>query len=587
MTGRDRGNLSLVPPAGAPESATAREARRRHERFEARQAEKAQKEAEQQAKVEAARRQIQERNAKGNRGLPRIQLDSDPDAIRVLVAALNDNILPDTYVRAGIVVCVETPSGTIVTDDAPPQIITIVDPRRLARLLAEHTFTFELRRQKLPDGDYELVEVEAMPKETVAGSVLKSTNWPNLRPLHGIVTAPVFRPDGTLVQEPGYDPVTALIYAPKLPLPPVPDNPTREELRAARKFLRDELLHDFPWVGPSRANYIGLLVAPLLRTYLGGVLVPLGAIDATSPATGKTLLTLIMTSIYSGYTRPWVSDDIELRKAITSILVDQGGAVVCLDNVGKTEVVDQATLSTLLTSKVWSDRILGASANARVPNDRVWVVTGNALSIGGDNASRAVPIRLDAEMPNPDLRPASKFALGDLEEWLASADNRAMLLHHLLVLVRGWIVAGAPRIETPMRAFAPWASATAGFLGWLREPGFMTNRHWLGEGDEEEATYGAFYSRWYELFGDRAVSTGELRNSAVPTFNGAAECDWKDTFLVRKRDGQIPSASGLGKMLTSERGRYRGGYRLNGHFDTHTKVWSYSVTPAPTPEGAP
>lgn len=585
MTDNNGNVVALVPRLGKPESQTAREARELHERFLAKEAERNRKAA----KVEAAREKIQQRKAKVDQTLPRIQIDSDPDAIRVLTAAINGNTLPDVYVRAGVVVCVETPSGALATEDAPPQIIITVDRKRLARLLADHTFTYELRKVKLGEGETEFIEVEVSPKDPVAQAVLASTAWPELLPLHGIVTAPVFRPDGTLFQDPGYDPATALIYSPKLPLARVPDEPTADELRAARSFLFDSLLHDFPWVEPSRANYIGLLVAPLIRNYLGGVLVPLGAIDAASPATGKTLLTQIMTSIYSGYTRAWVSDDVELRKAITSILVDQGGAVVVLDNVGKAETVDQPALSNLLTSKVWSDRILGVSASTRVPNDRVWIVTGNALSIGGDNVSRSVPVRLDAQMPDPDQRPASKFALGDLEQWLMDSTNRATLLHHLLVLVRGWIVAGAEVVETAMRTFTPWASATAGFLKWLAEPGFMQNRAWLSESDDEESDHGAFYHRWYELFGDRRIKAAELRNSAVPDQSGTTLYDWRDTFLVRKRDGAIPPVGGLTKMLKADRGRFRGGYRLDCELDTHAKVWSFWVSPAPNvePEATP
>ncbi len=578
----DRSHMTVISGSGDGESRTAREARERHERFQAKQAER----ADRKKKADLDRRRLRDWNlAVADRGAPRIKLDTDPDSIRTLTAAINNNILPDTYCRTGAVVSVEAPSGTVATDEAPPLVIVPVDSRRLARLLAQHTFTYEMKPLRLADGEAELVEVEAMPKEGVSNATLAATTWPGLRPLGGIVTAPVFRPDGTLVQEPGYDPVTALIYAPKLPLAWVPDHPTNEQLKTARGFLLDALLHDFPWVGPSRANYIGMLVAPLMRAYLGGeVLTPLGAIDACSAGTGKTLLTLIMTGIYSGYTRAWVADDVELRKAITSILVDEGGGVVVLDNVGKGDVVDQPTLSALLTTRVWSDRILGGSTSARVPNDRVWFVTGNALSIGGDNASRAVPIRLDANMPNPDQRATSKFALGDLELWLNNPTNKATVLHHLLVLMRGWINAGAERIETPMRGFTPWASATAGFLKWLGQPGFMTNRHWLVETDEEETSYGAFYSRWHELFGGEEKRVVDLRASAVPDHNGATQCDWKDTFLVRKRDGQLPSAAGLAKMLSAERGNYRGGYRLNGHYDTHSKTWTYSVTPAPSEE---
>ncbi|ATO14669.1 hypothetical protein CO540_13220 [Micromonospora sp. WMMA2032] len=577
----ERHHLTVV---GKPETETARRARETHERHLAKLADKAEKAR----KAENRRAEIKaQADIQAAKDITRVLLDTDPGSIRAIAAAIDNGAIPDTYVRAGVVVVVETPSGAIATDDDPTQTITIVDQSRLARLLADHTFTYELKREKLADGDSEIIEVEATPKGHVAAAALSSASWPKLAPLNGIVTTPVFRPgDGSLVQEAGYDRATGLIYAPKLPLAVVPDRPSREELAEARRFVLDELLADFPWVGPSRANYLGMLVAPLLRPYLGGVPVPLAAVDATSPATGKSLLPTIMSKVYSGYTRPWVGDDVELRKVITSILVDKGGAVVCLDNVGKGETVDQPTLAALLTATVWSDRILGLSTSVRVPNDRVWFVTGNSLSIGGDIASRTVLIRLDAKMPNPEMRPASQFVLGDLEEWLGDPVNRAKVLHHLLVLVRGWIVAGAQRIETPMRTFTPWASATAGFLAWLNEPGFLSNRGSLHEVDEEEAQYGAFYSRWHELFGDEQLTAKQLHDSTTPSIVEGK--DWKGTFLVRRKDGQVPSAVGLGKMLASERGRYRGGFRLNGFYDTDTKVWSYSVTPmdAGVPEGA-
>ena len=263
--------------------------------------------------------------------------------------------------------------------------------------------------------------------------------------------------------------------------------------------------------------------------------------------------------------------------------MDESGTVVTFDNVGKGETVDQPTLAALLTASAWSDRVLQTSNTVRVPNDKVWLVTGNSLSVGGDLASRTVLVKLDARMPNPDRRPTSSFVIGDLEEWLhKTSANPGKILHSLLMLMRGWIVAGANRIETPMRTFTPWASATAGFLDWLREPGFMTNRDALQEVDEEEAQYGAFYQRWYELFGDRRLTAKELHDSAQPGEWAQDRRDWRGTFLVRKRDGSIPSAVGLGKMLASERGRFRGGYRLNDFFDTVTKVWSYSVTPQST-----
>jgi hypothetical protein len=559
------------------ETKTGRANRERHERFLAKQVAEAKKAEEAQRTREALERHARE--ARGNKLA--VELRNDPDAIRELARLVGDGSIPDTYVRAGVVVVVETPSGAIATDDAPPQTIVPVCVKRFSRLLAEHTFTYETKIKRLSDGDTIPLQVETMPPRGVLDGVLANSEWPKLRPLTGIVTAPVFRPDGTLVQTPGYDESTSLIYSPKLPLQPVPEHPSDDELRAARRFLRNKLLADFPWAdSASRANYIGLLIAPLLRSYLGGTLVPLGVIDATSPGTGKSLLAQIMTAIYSGYTRPWVPADDDLRKAALAILMEQGGAVVVLDNVGKGDAVDQPFLAYLLTASVMSDRILQVSANARVPNDRVWLVTGNAIALGGDIPSRAVLVRLDAHMPDPDLRPASEFALGDLEQWLTDPVNRATALFHLLVLVRGWIVVGAKRVETPMRSFTPWASAAAGFLNWLDESGFMTNRLGLVEVDDEESTYGAFYARWFELFGDQEMTTAEVHRSALPDGGGLVRHDWRGTFLVRKKDGAIPSALGLGRMLAAERGRYRSGFRLNGSFDGHTRTWAWSVTPS-------
>jgi hypothetical protein len=161
----------------------------------------------------------------------------------------------------------------------------------------------------------------------------------------------------------------------------------------------------------------------------------------------------------------------------------------------------------------------------------------------------------------------------------------AEALHALLTLVRGWIVAGAPRIETPMRSFTPWASATAGFLDWMGEKGFLTNRAELAMVDEEETTYGAFYQRWYELLGEKRLTATQLRDTAFPDDKGDTRYDWRGTFLTRRSDGVIPSAKGLGMMLRAERGRYRGGFRLEGHYDDHKKVWAWSVGPEVVPAG--
>jgi len=77
-------------------------------------------------------------------------------------------------------------------------------------------------------------------------------------PLKGIIGAPVLRRDGTLLQKPGYDPATGFYLASRVRLDPVPDERTAAQVRAARSFLLEKFLRDFPWAAPAdRANCVG------------------------------------------------------------------------------------------------------------------------------------------------------------------------------------------------------------------------------------------------------------------------------------------------------------------------------------------
>jgi hypothetical protein len=54
----------------------------------------------------------------------------------------------------------------------------------------------------------------------------------HLKVLHGVTHTPTIRPDGTILDVPGYDLVTGLLYLPdpKLVVPPIPDRPTQDQI---------------------------------------------------------------------------------------------------------------------------------------------------------------------------------------------------------------------------------------------------------------------------------------------------------------------------------------------------------------------
>ena len=110
-------------------------------------------------------------------------------------------------------------------------------------------------------------------------------------PLAGITEAPVLRPDGTVLIEPGYDVATGLYYvpAPGLTVPPIPAAPTDGELTMAIEIVR-EVLCDFPFDSEaSRANGYGALIAPVLRPAIEGP-APLPIIDKPPPGSGASRL---------------------------------------------------------------------------------------------------------------------------------------------------------------------------------------------------------------------------------------------------------------------------------------------------------
>lgn len=516
-----------------------------------------------------------------------VDITHEPDAIITITDAVRGGAIPDTYVRNGELVQVAEVSGDTLYEEQHGLKHTIqgIGPDSLRRLLARHADVYRWKPGKKDEGPE---QVPVSPTVAVCKAVLTETSWPGIPPLASIVGAPVFRPDGTVLQDPGYDAATAFYYAPHSELPQVPEVPTQQQVAEALEFVLDHVLGDFPWVSDAdRANYLALLVSPILRPYIGG-LTPLGAISAADRGSGKTLLADVIGSLYGATVRPWVGDDDELRKAITAALMGSS-AIITLDNVDDKDSVDAPSLAKLLTSPAWDDRVLGRSQQARLTNDRLWLVTGNNIRFGGDIAQRSVLVQLDPKCPRPDLR--TGFRIPDLDEWLESHDNRARLLHSLLLLCRAWIVGGAPRGDYAMRSFRRWARGLGGFLTFHNIGGFLANASQLEQQDEEAASWSGFLTTWHSLYGSNPRTANDLWQSAQPIAGGlgtAQHDQWAGTFITRA-NGTLPTPKGLGMMLASRKGRYFGELVLRGEQDGHSKLWYYHVEhdPKATVDTAP
>ncbi len=506
-----------------------------------------------------------------------IEVSTGPDTIRALRSAIDAGDIPGTYVSTGRVVCVERVSGTpgaMAGDEDSPLPVTASEVRapELAALLAAHTYTFRMKAGKDDSGKPEIKREEVTPAPAALTAALAPKEWPRLRPLFGIVGSPVLRPDGSLLQTPGYDPATSLYLASKVPLEPVPENPSPAEVMAARRFLLAEFLGDFPWVGEAdKANYVGLLATPILRSYLR-TLIPFGVVTLTMPGSGKTILTCGLGMLYGQRVLTWTHSDEELRKAITSVLADPAGTVI-FDNLAEGTVIDSPVLARLITDRTWADRLLGKNTVAALQNDRVWTATGNNLRLGGDMRTRSVLVGLNPDMPRPEER--TGFTIPNLDQWILLPANQRTVLWHLLVLVADWTHNGAPRQPgLTMRQFTPWAEAVGGFLRHHGIPGFLANVETVRDIDEEEATWEAFFAQWRKIHGDRWLTSNDLWLSADAPHEVPDQ--WGGCFITDGR-GRLPSRKSLGKLLTGQIDRYRGAYVLRSEMDTHSKVRTWCV----------
>ncbi|GLZ36334.1 hypothetical protein Lesp02_85210 [Lentzea sp. NBRC 105346] len=525
---------------------------------------------------------------------PAIRIGGEAETIRVLTAALGQGALPDVYVSAGQLVHLSRVSGgaSNAADHAhqaaagalPVHAEPLTAPA-LAWLLAHHTFTH--RRKKNRDTDA-WEEVEASPTKAALSAVLTTRYWPDVRPLTGVVTSPVLRPDGTLLQTAGYDTVTGLYYAPATAMPAIPAQPTKQEVSEALEFLLGKLLRDFPFVAPAdRANHIGLLIAPILRPYLG-CLTPFGLISATTQSSGKTLLAEIPGYLYGRKHLVWrKNDENELEKSITSAL-HSPAPVMLWDNLAEGTVVSSAVLAKLLTGPQWDARMLGSTgAGFEAVNDRLWLATGNNIRLGGDMATRTALVRLDPNDPHPDQRDQTGFGIPHLDTWLKQPANRVTVLRHLLILVMDWINAAAPRSGHTMRQFTSWAGAAGGFLAHHGIDGFLDNLEDMREADDDDIEWTAFLARWHELHGDRRLKSKVLCHSAEPELvNGQPIDRWEGTFLTDDK-GRIPSVKSIGRLLTGHVGRWHGNHVLRSVLDKHANALDYWVetnTDQPQPD---
>ena len=396
-----------------------------------------------------------------------------------------------------------------------------------------------------------------------------------LPPLSGIAGAPVFDENWKLLSSPGYQPSTRLFFeSDGCGVPPVQDAPSDDDVGRAKSLLLEEWLGDFPFVErSSRVHAIAALLSHVLRNRIDGP-TPLFAIDAPTAGSGKSLLVESIGLVAIGSSPAAMAlprRDDELRKQITSVLLG-GTPIVLLDNI--THTLESGVLAAALTSRNWSDRLLGKSETVSVPNNCLWIATGNNLDFGSELVRRTVWIRLDPKVDRPWER--TGFKHDPLGAWVV--ENRGRLLWALFVLVRRWLADGRPGWQgRPLGSFESWCRIVGGILDRAAIAGFLENRPELYRHvDQESEEWRGFLHAWWSVHRDHRVKAAEL----LPLVR---DHDLVPSLFASARDGADDRSMSLrlGKALSARRDRAYGDIFIRKPgTDSHQKTGLYSLEKA-------
>jgi len=501
--------------------------------------------------------------------------DIEVDSQAALMALYTTNVPPVIFIRRGrLARCRKDEEGRPIIEEINEAILLY----EMARSANYVTYN-EARESYVP----------TYPPLAIARYILSQGKW-NFPALRGITEVPVIREDGTILDQPGYDPASRLIYLPDptLVIPQIPANPTRQEAEQARDFAW-QYIAEFPYESVAdAANAFGLLLSVVIRTLVS--LVPMAVVDATKQGSGKGLLAKFVSYIALGRSAASMvppNDENEWRKTLTSLLVE-GETLISLDNIEG--LLYSPTLASFLTADVWKARLLGTMQSPDLLQRSMVIANGNNMQLGGDIPRRAYRIRMDAGVSKPWMR--TGFTFSPLLKY-ARAD-RGKIIAALLTMVRAWYVAGqpAPQNATPALAeFSAWAEIVGGVLAYAGVDGFLDNLVQLyDETDVEGPQWTGFLEVWLLKLGRKDYTTAAFIDALKQDKDLEATLPEPLAGLPLGDEKEVKAFSiRLGRALRKRKGTPYGptNVRLEMKEDRHSKQKLWSVTDRPVTQAKP
>jgi hypothetical protein len=369
--------------------------------------------------------------------------------------------------------------------------------------------------------------------EDVATYVFETcSEW--LPPSPTIAYTPTFLSDGSLLETPGYhfNPEFCLnhllILSPDFVMPAIPEAPTKKDALRSLRWLRLELMNDFPFIDtdamakecrePAEANAWAMLFTPHMRPMIPGR-TPVFMVGKPKGGTGGSLFSESVALIHEGKVPMYVeytSDPDEMSKRLITA-VRSGTRHLIFDDV---EEFVSKTIHRAVTSPKVGGRRMATNDYVEADNNFNWSGSGNNPILDDQMDRRTVWVRMNAKKANVGNR---KFRHSGEEEGSAYGltyeefcqQFRGTIISHILTIILYWRDEGKkpfsgqkPFSGKARSGFNAWSKKVGGVLESVGIQGFLQGKSGLFA-SPQAINDAAFMQDWVNKYGTEAVKPVE------------------------------------------------------------------------------
>jgi putative DNA primase/helicase len=348
------------------------------------------------------------------------------------------------------------------------------------------------------------------PRELVT-QVLRMTGALTLPVLRGMVHIPLVLPSGRVIETPGYDEATGILYDPLgVEFPRIPEAPTRDDARRAIEVMWKPFeQYKFAHPGVGRASTLALLITCCVRAALG--VVPMWGISSPQRGSGKGKLLSTVSTISMGELPIIITQgaDVEEEEKRLTAAIRSGSQLIDIDNSDRP--IKGAFIESLTTAEILGLRPFRRNDELiKVPNNTLLVYNGKQLEITSDLVRRSLLIDID---PGVEFPWETAFPFDPVVQARRDRPEIVVAVCTLLKAFTRVPLADRPKLSA-FGNFEPWSDFARAALVWAGEDDPVTSQKMIVASDEDRMGMAEVFEAWTEATTD-PVTAGELMGLAL------------------------------------------------------------------------